>query len=154
MAQPADRLSSLTNREKALALKARARHRYTFDLPLDLYETLLNTAEQWDTPLPDVVRACIRKGLEHAERFGTGPAPFVEGKLNPPTQFDRDPTGLAWPPVNNGTVWTPWSEPASLYPVPTIKPGLLPNGATISPADRPEPHEYVPFIPEDDNGLD
>lgn len=166
MAQPVDRLAQLTEREKALALKARARHRYTFDMPLEMYEALLNQAEAWDQPLPDVVRACIRKGLEHIQRFGGGSDhnPYVYGKLNPPAQHDIDPTGLGWPPT--GPAYAPFTDghntPISIPALPEprevpgrmqFKPpvGLMPNGYT-SDMDQlvPKSAPAIPHQVEDD----
>lgn len=163
MAQPTDRLAVLTGRERALALKARLRHKYTFDLPLELYEELLDQAEGWSQPLPDVVRACIRKGLDHIKQFGTSDHnPYVYGRLNPPTQADIDPSGYAWPPTPAQQMpsmpnWElapplPIREdlPTRMQFIPSnIKPGMLPSGATVSLGhDKPSPSK-TPFIPED-----
>lgn len=142
MAQPLDRIASLTAREKALAIKARARHRYTLDLPLELYEALLTQAEDWDQPLPDVVRACLRSGLDAIKRFGGASLtnPFAYGSLNPPAQHDLDPTGYAWPPTAPSNPFSaghePWLPPVqypqSVLPEPLrYDPALLPSGATI-----------------------
>lgn len=146
MAQPLDRIAQLTAREKALAIKARARHRYTLDLPLELYEALLTQAEDWEQPLPDVVRACIRSGLDSIKRFGgASPTnPFAYGSLNPPTQADLDPTGYGWPPTGPAHAFVPtqWIAPPPINQQPEL-PGplqfvgpeydrnLLPSGATI-----------------------
>jgi hypothetical protein len=144
MAQPTDRLAALTAREKALALRATARHRYTFDLPLELYESLLTEAESWGQPLPDVVRACIRSGLDSIKRFGGASSanPFAYGSLNPPTQADLDPSGLAYPPTHGQVPHTPqWLSPDFPNPqinnapppmqiIPPSLRGLVPNGFT------------------------
>lgn len=137
MATGTDRLSVLTSRERALALKARARHRYTLDLPLDLYEQLLDQAESWDSPVPDVVRACIRKGLEHIRQFPTERVnPYVYGQLNPPTQADIDPLGTAWPPTGPAPgAWTPPPRPSVPY-------GFMPSSSTIDDLAVEEPQSF------------
>jgi len=149
MAQPLDRLASLTNREKALALKVRARHRYTFDMPLDLYERLLIEAESWDQPLPDVVRACLRSGLDVIKKFSGAQNPYIYGQLNPPAQHDVDPSGLGWPPtVEPVHIQQPtWQEMPMRYASPKLPPGALPNGATVNLGTHPqEPSRQVdPF---------
>ena len=165
MAQPVDRLTSLTAREKALAIKARARHRYTLDLPLELYEAMIEQAESWDQPLPDVVRACIRAGLNHIRQFGNGANPFAYGKLNGPKESDLDPRGYDIPRSTQGVhvEATPnWNDipfegfaPATTsvssptrFVRPTPLPGLMPNGATPMVTDNPDVPR-TPTIPED-----
>jgi hypothetical protein len=167
MAQPVDRLTQLTAREKALAIKARARHRYTFDMPLELFEALIEQAEVWDQPLPDVVRACIRRGLEHVKQFGGAEYnPYAYGKINGPKQSDIDPTGYDLPAQPHSlSQWVrptwdaiPHSVPGlSSTPTPPTRfapvkpvPGLMPSGATpmMSPNDS-EPSR-PPYVPEDE----
>lgn len=136
MAAPTDRLAQLTAREKALAIRATARHRYTVDLPLELYEQLLDQAELWGSELSDVVRGAIRKGLEHIRQFGGAESnPFVYGKLNPPTQADIDPTGIAWPPTHGQSAigtQPSWDSIPYNFPEPKVPIGLLPSGATVN----------------------
>lgn len=158
MLQPTDRLAELSQREKALAIKANARHRYTFDLPIELYEHLLDQAESWGQPLPDVVRACLRKGLEHIKQFGGGALdnPFVYGGLRPPTQSDIDPSGQAWPPappspIHIARAWDDIPHDPR-FDGPKLKPGMLPSGATIDLGTHAP--TSAPFIPQDDPGQD
>lgn len=143
MAAPTDRLAQLTARERALAIRATARYRYTIDLPLELYEQLLDQAESWGQSLPDVVRGAIRKGLDHIRQFGGAESnPYAYGKLNPPTQADIDPTGLAWPPTPGYVHQTPvsWSDIPHNFPEPKVPKGLLPSGATVNLGADARPH--------------
>lgn len=168
-----DRLAELTAREKTLAIRATARHRYTFDMPLDLYEDVLTQAEAWDQPLPDVVRACIRAGLNHIKQFGPSDRnPYAHGKLNPPAQHQIDPTGHAWPATGPSMQVTgptyfhqplpplvnPLNDPPPMvFKSPVVKPGMLPNGFTdnLQEGNRhydEHPPYNDPEIFGDDNG--
>ena len=142
--QPRDeRIAQLTAREKALAIRSRARKRITVDIPLELYAALIEQAEAWDTPLPNVYRVALRRGLEVTAQFATQSNPYLQGALTPPAQSQLDPTGLAWPPT------APAYDPFTGQNSPSIPPfingprtassvtpidlrGFLPSGATIA----------------------
>lgn len=148
------RLSELTHREKALAARSLVRKRVQVSLTIDEYESIILEAEKWNEKVQTVVRACVRKGLEHFARFGTEDrSPYAEGEFNLRNQYKIDPTGLAWPPTQVDipvmpTTWTqPEMPPVGRYSMTNIPAGLLPSGATISNATA-EPTEVAPTIPE------
>jgi hypothetical protein len=160
MAAPLDRLASLTQREKALSMRAKERKRYTLDMPVDMYEELIGRAESLDMNLPDVVRACIKTGLTTLGQFGQ-PSDYLKGQLNPPTQAQFDPTGVQYPPTYEpiplAPTNQPW-EPAFTQPQ-VAQPRkmqfdrskiahLLPSGATIGydPDPQPEPIERKTYL--------
>lgn len=164
MATPLDRLATLTQREKALSLRAKERKRYTIDLPVDMYEELINRAEGLDMPLPDVVRACIKTGLTNLAQFGQ-PTDYLKGQLNPPSQAQFDPTGLSFPPTYDPIPLAPTNEPwEPAFTQPQVSQPrpmkfdrsriahLLPSGATIGYDDTPpEPIERSTYLDEEDN---
>jgi hypothetical protein len=157
------RLQELTAREKALIIRSKARKRQNIDLPLDLYEALIDQSEAWDTPVPDVMRACLKRGLEYIKQFGSSTQnPYATGALSAPLQSEIDPTGTAWPPTNPLKQFAqsiPWPD----APLPYINPteqatpvrftgpprdlaGLLPSGATISTGSGTRTPSKPPII--------
>ena len=152
-----NRLVELTQREKALAIRATARKRVTLDITLDDYEALVVEAERTGERVPTVLRACLKAGLDHITRFPTGPAPYARGDLRPRPQNRLDPTGTAWPPtavplgITNNAPVEPPAPVAFIRPIP--KPGMLPSGATI---DTSPPATLTPpdDAHQDDNFLE
>ena len=146
-----NRLVELTQREKALAIRATARKRVTLDITLDDYERLVVEAERTGERVPTVLRACLKAGLDHITRFPAGPAPYASGDLSPRPQNRLDPTGTAWPPTSVPlavTHYAPVDPPVpQAFVRPTPKPGLLPSGATI---DTSPPATLMP--PDDVQG--
>lgn len=163
------RLNQLTDREKTLALAAKARKRLAFPAKLDEYQQVLDWCEQWEESVETVVRACFRIGFEHFQQFASNGAPyspFAQHSITPRRPGQVDPSGRAFPPP---PVRQSFERPGQFQPPPpretvseTVEPvfgdadgmvqvgrkrvpaaGVLPSGATdnYGPA---EPREPIP----------
>lgn len=153
MAATKDRLSELTARERALAIRSTQRKKVMVSLTLDEYEAIVVEAEQFNEKVATVVRACIKKGLEHYTRFAPdNRSPYVDGDLRQRPQHRIDPEGTGWPPtfanIPLAPQWTsPELPPVGRYSMNNIPAGLLPSGATISNSTAETP-DTPPEIPE------
>lgn len=95
------RLARLTEREKSLALRAKTRKRIQVEFSLDEYDEILGWCERWEEEPSVVVRAVVRRGLEHYRGWASENAsysPFAIGAATPRSPSQLDPTGRAFPP--------------------------------------------------------
>jgi predicted nucleic acid-binding Zn-ribbon protein len=95
--QVRETLTGLDERARRLAARARLRKNLAISLKADEYEKILSMAERYDEDAAVVLRACMRLGMAHYERWANdrpGQSPFAVGALD---GFRRpaevDPTG-------------------------------------------------------------
>jgi len=95
-------LSQLTDREKALAMRAKAQKKLAFAVKLLVYERTIALAERFDEDLAIVERACYLYGLAHYEQWAAdGTSPFTPGVWRPellPAVVDGVPTRPPYQP--------------------------------------------------------
>lgn len=107
--------SSLSDREKALTMKLKAKKTLHIDVRLPMYERILAMAETFDEDVSVVARACLINGLEYYEQWARPgePSPFGVGASKIRRASQLDPSGRSVP--QNYTP-QPFQRPPQLPP--------------------------------------